>query len=241
MLTAGVRASCALGGLLALTACASTGDRSVPVAPFPAASLAVVHGGELQVRHARSQRVATVRLDGIHAPAPDQPHGPVARQALASLVVGRSLVVSAMARDEDGALVARVCVAEDPWFTRWAYPSCETERSVNRALVAAGHAWAVPGRVTDEGLIEAQRQARVARTGLWADASPVPPWQWRELSPEMRSAILLAQGSPTPPAGPATMAPGEDLSWLFATPDDPAAVESGSWRDRARTVFGGFF
>ena len=31
-------------------------------------------------------------------------------------------------------------------------------------------------------LLAAQNEAKEARRGLWADASPVPPWEWRSNS-----------------------------------------------------------
>jgi hypothetical protein len=40
-------------------------------------------------------------------------------------------------------------------------------------------AWRYERGISDQRLADAERAARQARAGLWADASPVPPWQWR--------------------------------------------------------------
>ncbi len=52
-------------------------------------------------------------------------------------------------------------------------------RSLNRKLVKAGVAWMYRRYTTDQSLSDLEEEARVARRGLWADAEPVPPWEWR--------------------------------------------------------------
>jgi endonuclease YncB( thermonuclease family) len=49
-----------------------------------------------------------------------------------------------------------------------------------RSVIATGHAWHY-GRYDHTAALEAaERNARAARRGLWADAEPVPPWEWRK-------------------------------------------------------------
>ncbi len=51
-------------------------------------------------------------------------------------------------------------------------------RIVNRELVRAGFAWWYRKYAPeDETLKELEAEARDAKRGLWADASPVPPWE----------------------------------------------------------------
>ena len=33
---------------------------------------------------------------------------------------------------------------------------------------------------TDEGLATLENEAKEAKAGLWADADPAPPWEWRK-------------------------------------------------------------
>jgi endonuclease YncB( thermonuclease family) len=43
----------------------------------------------------------------------------------------------------------------------------------------AGMAWVFDRYVADRWLYWTQEDARTARRGLWSDAQPVAPWQWR--------------------------------------------------------------
>ena len=43
----------------------------------------------------------------------------------------------------------------------------------------AGMAWVFDRYVSDRWLYWAQEDARAARRGLWSDAQPVAPWEWR--------------------------------------------------------------
>jgi hypothetical protein len=47
---------------------------------------------------------------------------------------------------------------------------------VNRRMVADGMAWHYARYSKDAGLAAAEREARAARRGLWADKAPTPPW-----------------------------------------------------------------
>ena len=49
------------------------------------------------------------------------------------------------------------------------------------ALVRSGYAWWYRKYAgTNEDLADAERGARGENRGLWQDASPVPPWDWRD-------------------------------------------------------------
>src|SRR5262245_50652861 len=49
------------------------------------------------------------------------------------------------------------------------------------ALVKAGMAWWYrPYAPNDPTLAQLEAEARTAKHGLWADAHPVPPWEWRK-------------------------------------------------------------
>ena len=41
-------------------------------------------------------------------------------------------------------------------------------------------AWAYTKYLTDPAVAEAEKSARTENRGLWSDAAPVPPWEWRK-------------------------------------------------------------
>ncbi len=112
-----------------------------------------------------------VRLAGIDAPETGQPFGTKARDGLADLVKGKTVAVQVTDRDKYSRTVARIEVEG---------------QDVNKAMVAAELAWHYVRFDHDATLAEAEREARAARRGLWADAGPVPPWEWRATEKDRR-------------------------------------------------------
>ena len=106
----------------------------------------------------------TIRLAEIDAPERGQPFSARSKQHLASLCFRKQAEVRAKTTDRYGRTLARV--------------TCEGT-DANAAMVAAGMAWAFTKYITDPRLPELQASAMAKRAGLWADPSPVPPWEWR--------------------------------------------------------------
>jgi endonuclease YncB( thermonuclease family) len=102
----------------------------------------------------------TVDLDGIDAPELGQPWGREVRSFVREMVEGRQLEVQVISGG-DGSGTARVTVAGE---------------DLSRLLAERGLAWATTG-----GELQAlTEKARSAPCGLWLDAQPVPPWEFRE-------------------------------------------------------------
>jgi endonuclease YncB( thermonuclease family) len=126
--------------------------------------VAVSDGDTIRVLRGRAQE--RVRLHGVDCPELGQAFGQRARQRTAELVMGRDVRVRVLDRDRYGRLVAEIILPDG--------------ESLNRKLVAEGLAWWYREYARrDAGLRLLEEQARAARRGLWADASPVPPWVWR--------------------------------------------------------------
>ena len=51
---------------------------------------------------------------------------------------------------------------------------------VDAEMIVTGRAWHYKRYDHTAALDAAERNARAARRGLWADAEPVPPWEWRK-------------------------------------------------------------
>jgi endonuclease YncB( thermonuclease family) len=119
-----------------------------------------------------------IRIDGIDAPERGQPFGTVARDRLAALVMGKAVKVHDDGRDRWGRTLGRIEVEG---------------QDVNRQMVADGLAWHYVAFNNDARLAAAERQARAAGRGLWGDAKPVPPWEWRAGEKERRRQPVTSE------------------------------------------------
>ncbi len=111
-----------------------------------------------------------VRLAAIDAPEKGQPFGKAAKQALSDLVFRRDVTVDGDKLDRYGRLVAKI----------------EHEgRDVNLELARMGLAWWYRKYANEQSAGDrleyaaAEQRAREAALGLWADDSPIAPWEWR--------------------------------------------------------------
>ena len=115
-----------------------------------------------------SLQTIKVRLAEIDAPEHHQPFGSRSRENLASLCFNRSAEVRPIAagggHDRYGRTVAHV--------------TCNGVEA-NTEQVRAGLAWVFDRYATDRRLYALQDQARIEHRGLWADAHPMAPWDWR--------------------------------------------------------------
>ncbi|OZI57046.1 thermonuclease family protein [Bordetella genomosp. 1] len=134
----------------------------------------VADGDTVTLRTAQGQR--RVRLDSIDAPEtghgadqPGQPYAEAARKHLAELVAGREITAQCYERDQYDRELCALMLPDG--------------NSANRAMVAAGYAWAYTARrgdyLRDQALPALQRQARDAGRGLWQGKQPTEPWKWR--------------------------------------------------------------
>ncbi len=111
------------------------------------------------------QRQMKVRLTEIDAPELGQPFGTRSKQSLSELCFGKTAALDVRGRDRYKRALARVtCAGTD----------------ANAEQVRRGYAW-IYTRYTraDSPLFAIEGEARAAHRGLWADATPVPPWSWR--------------------------------------------------------------
>lgn len=119
--------------------------------------------------HASGRVFLKIRLAGIDAPERDQPYGDVSTHELAVRVLNQRVTIVPVATDVYGRTIAHIHVAG---------------REVETELVQSGFVWAASRSRHTAGLALAQHQARQARRGLWQDASPMPPWEWRRTHPK---------------------------------------------------------
>lgn len=114
----------------------------------------------------RDHQQTKVRLAEIDAPEKKQPFGARAKQSLSDLCFGKQAEVTPQAKDRYGRTIARV--------------SCDGN-DASAHQVRTGMAWVyVKYAQKYSPLYSYQEEARAARRGLWADSSPIPPWEWRD-------------------------------------------------------------
>lgn len=118
-----------------------------------------------------------VRLYGIDAPEtakpdrPGQPFGAVAKRTLMYKVMGRQVAAEIMESDQYQRSVAVISYSG---------------RDINYEMIAEGMAWAYRPYLTGTYAAEylgAERAARASHRGLWRDADPLPPWEFRHAPP----------------------------------------------------------
>jgi endonuclease YncB( thermonuclease family) len=128
-----------------------------------------------------SQKVQhKIRLSGIDAPEKAQPFGNRSKQNLSDLVFQKEVSVDWQKRDRYGRIVGKVMVQPPDC------PTCPKTLDTGQAQLIVGLAWwyrkyASEQSPQDRGRYESEEtEARARRAGLWRDAEPVPPWDFRK-------------------------------------------------------------
>ena len=133
---------------------------------FTATVVAIHDGDTISVR--TSRETIRIRLEGVDCPEYRQPYSARAKRFTSELVYRREVTVEGRGDDQYGRLLARVRVGG---------------AELNEALVRNGLAWHYQRGAIDRALADAEKTARAARAGLWADPNPIPPWLWRREHP----------------------------------------------------------
>ena len=129
----------------------------------------VADGDTITVLDAEHQQ-HKIRLAGIDAPEKKQAFGQKSKAGLSSMVFGKRVTVEWTKRDRYQRIIGVVLV---------------NRVDSNLEQVKAGMAWwyrqyakeqTAPQRAAYE---TAENQAKAGRVGLWVDANPVAPWEFR--------------------------------------------------------------
>ena len=129
----------------------------------------IADGDTITVLDAERQQ-HKIRLAGIDAPEKKQPFGQKSKASLSSMVFGKRVTVEWTKRDRYRRIIGLVLI---------------NGVDSNLEQVKAGMAWwyrqyakeqTTPQRAAYE---TAENQAKAGRVGLWVDANPVAPWEFR--------------------------------------------------------------
>lgn len=120
-----------------------------------------------------------IRLAGIDAPERGQPFGRRATEALVAIAKNQRVIVDGGKTDRYQRRIGIVKV------TAAGCATCKPSIDVGLALVVAGLAWHYRAYEREqsssdrEQYRQAEAGARARQDGLWTDAAPTPPWDWR--------------------------------------------------------------
>jgi len=145
---------------------------------FSSKVIAVLDGDTVLIK--RTSGLVKIRLAEIDAPEvghagmggqpPNsqkaQAFGETSKRSLSDMVLGKQVKVVSQAVDQYGRMVAHISV---------------NGLDVNAEQIRRGMAWEYSNYHSNKVYIALQQEAKQARRGLWAQSSPMPPWQWRKL------------------------------------------------------------
>jgi endonuclease YncB( thermonuclease family) len=114
----------------------------------------------------KNKKQYKVRLAHIDCPEKGQPFGKNARQFTADFCFNKLItVIYSGEKDRNGRVIGVVMN--------------DAGENLNESLVKAGLAWHFKKYSDEPHYTGLENAARNARTGLWQDANPVAPWEWR--------------------------------------------------------------
>jgi micrococcal nuclease len=132
--------------------------------PFQGEVVAVTDGDTIKVLHGGAAE--TIRLSGIDCPEKRQAFGNAARKFTSDFCFGKRVLIVPDTRDRYGRAVAQVVLPDG--------------RALNHELLRAGYAWWYQKYAGDDLLLrQLEMDARSRRAGLWSDATPLAPWNFR--------------------------------------------------------------
>jgi micrococcal nuclease len=138
---------------------------------FTGKVVAITDGDTMKIMH--NGVAERIRLWGIDCPEAKQAFGTRAKQFTGDLSFGQVVTVRVRDIDRYKRTVAEIILPDG--------------RNLNRELVRAGLAWWYRQYAKrDQVLPTLEEEARAAKRGLWVDASPVPPWEWRKVGAAQR-------------------------------------------------------
>jgi endonuclease YncB( thermonuclease family) len=112
-----------------------------------------------------------IRLQGIDAPEKKQAFGEKSKQSLHDLVHGKQVRIEYDKEDKYGRIVGKItlddldiCLQQLLLGMAWHYKKYQNEQSVADRVVYN----------------DAELKSKSLKLGLWADETPMPPWEFRK-------------------------------------------------------------
>ena len=122
--------------------------------------IGIVDGDTLDMLELETRHIYRIRLNGINTPERGEPYYQKAKDSLASLAFGQSVLVDTMGQDGHGRTVGVIHVGNE---------------NVNLAQVQRGFAMVCKNYSRDKNLWEAEDQAVSWEINIWAPPGPRRP------------------------------------------------------------------
>jgi endonuclease YncB( thermonuclease family) len=155
--------------VVCLAACGLTGSFAKGAATTLAGEvISITDGDTLTILDRGARTTHKIRLAHIDAPEKAQPFGNRAKQALSAICFGKQARVAVLEMDRYGRNVGVL--------------SCDGV-AANKKMVSDGFAWVFRQYAPkDSELFALEAKARGDKIGLWVDANPTPPWDFRRFN-----------------------------------------------------------
>jgi micrococcal nuclease len=108
-----------------------------------------------------------IRLEGIDCPEKNQAFGQKAKQFTSDLCFGKQVTLEKTGMDRYGRTLGYIIL--------------EDGRNLNKEILKAGFAWHYKKYNQSEELDNLEAEAKTVKRGLWTDANPMAPWDFRKL------------------------------------------------------------
>jgi len=131
---------------------------------FAARVVTVSDGDTIWVTPVQSQRRQKLRMQGIDAPERCQPGGEASTRALRELLLNQTVEVEVRGQDDYQRGLARIRFQG---------------KDVAAFMVSQGHAWSYRFKSDPGPYVREEQAARQARLGVFAQARPEPPYDFR--------------------------------------------------------------
>lgn len=138
---------------------------------FKARVIRIMDGDTMEVLYQNTP--VKIRLAHIDCPEKrrSQPFGLQAKQALSELCFGQNVIVHGQKYDRYKRLIATI--------------TNQKNQVLNQEMIKQGMAWHYKKYSSDAGYARLELTARKNRLGLWHDAHPIAPWDWRKPKPKL--------------------------------------------------------
>jgi endonuclease YncB( thermonuclease family) len=132
---------------------------------FTAKVIRILDGDTMEILYQNTP--IKIRLAHIDFPEKrgTQPFGDNAKKALSELCFGQNVIVHAQNYDRNKRLIAVVINVK--------------KQVVNQEMIKQGMAWHFKRYSKDEAYARLELNARKNKVGIWRDANPIAPWEWR--------------------------------------------------------------